>query len=283
MNLQTMLGSMPKSQFVADYFHRLPFALAGGAAELVPLGSWEVLGSILGGEGIDLLIVRDGQQYAGRDPASLDAAQALSGEGYTIVVRHAERNHDQIRDLAVAFERDFAAGVDVHLYVTPAGGRGFSWHYDAEDVFIVQTSGRKEYSLRKNTVQPWPLVETMPDDLRYPSEIMPLMRVVLAAGDWLYIPCGYWHKADASASQDTAISLAIGVMSPAAIEVYDFLRTRLLESLLWRQRLPLSGTAATEAGDELLSRYRELFRQLAADLQTALQDEAFLQSFLARR
>jgi ribosomal protein L16 Arg81 hydroxylase len=282
MNLQTLLGSIPKQRFVAEHFHRLPLALAGGAAPLIPLGSWDVLGTILACEGVDLLIVRDGQQYAGCDPTNLEAAQGLSREGYTIVVRHAERHHAALRDLAATFEEDFRAAVDVHLYVTPAGGRGFSWHYDAEDVFILQTSGRKEYSLRKNTVQPWPLVETIPDDLRYPAEIMPLMRVVLAAGDWLYIPCGYWHKADASVSEETAISLAIGVMSPTAIEVYDHLRTRLLDSLLWRQRLPIRGAASPHSSDELMSLHRDLFHQLAADLNGLLHDDEFLQSFLMR-
>jgi ribosomal protein L16 Arg81 hydroxylase len=280
IDLEALLGEMPTSKFVGEYFHRLPFALAGAANSLIPLGSWEVLGEIIGSEGLDLLVVRDGQQLAGPDPTSLKMAQKLSAEGYTLVVRHAERHHAGIRSLAAAIEEDFAAPVNVHLYATPAGGRGFSWHYDAEDVFIVQASGRKEYSLRKNTVHPWPLVETIPADMRYPSEIMPLMRVVLAAGDWLYIPCGYWHKADAAESPETAISLAIGVMSPAAIEVYDFLRTRLVDSLLWRQRLPVAGKAATLSEAEMKSHYRQLFGQLAADLGRALEDEALLESFL---
>ncbi len=77
------------------------------------------------------------------------------------------------------------------------GTPGFSWHYDAEDVFIIQTAGEKEYSLRKNTVNPWPLEETLPADMQYERELMPLMRVLLRGGDLLYIPCGYWHKAEA--------------------------------------------------------------------------------------
>ena len=40
----------------------------------------------------------------------------------------------------------------VQLFVTPAETHGFSWHYDAEEVFIVQTAGVKDYLLRENTV-----------------------------------------------------------------------------------------------------------------------------------
>jgi 50S ribosomal protein L16 3-hydroxylase len=283
VDLSQMLGGLSKSAFVRDYFHRLPFSSTGGAAGLLSLGSWQSLAAVLGQPGLDLLVVRDGQQYAGLDPADPNAAQELTRRGYTLVVRHAEKHYAPISELARSFEHDFAADVNVHLYVTPAGGQGFSWHYDAEDVFIVQTAGSKEYSLRKNTVQPWPLEETLPVDMKYAREIMPLLRSKLTAGDWLYIPCGYWHKADAAHSTEEAISLAIGVMSPAAIDVFDFLRAHLLESLVWRQRLPVRGVASALSAEEQWHKHRELFRQLAADLSKALSDEELVRDFLDRR
>ena len=283
MNIESLLGEIPKTKFVQEYFHRLPFSLAGAARSVCQLGSWEVLGEILGQDGVDVMVVRDGQQYAGTDPRTLEHAKTLSAEGYTILVRHAESHHEQLKKLAAGFEDDFHAPANIHSYATPAGKHGFSWHYDAEEVFIVQTTGRKEYSLRKNTVHPWPLVETIPQDMGYRREITPLMRVLLSAGDWLYIPCGYWHKAEAQESNETAISLALGVMSPSAMDVYDHLRPRLLGSLLWRQRLAAGGAASTLSSDELVSHYRELFEQLADDLAKTLRDEQFLHDFLARR
>src|SRR4051812_30527970 len=111
MNLQTLLGATSTAQFVAEHFHRLPFSSAGAAKSVIPLGSWDTLAEILRGKAVDLLVVRDGQQYAGPDPQSLKEAQSLSTEGYTIVVRHAERHHDGLRDLAASFELDFDAPV----------------------------------------------------------------------------------------------------------------------------------------------------------------------------
>ena len=282
MNIQCLLGDIPKSKFVEDYYHKLPFSLEGTARPVCKMGTWEVLGEILGEKDVDVMVVRDGQQYAGPDPRTPDAARALSGEGYTILVRHAEKHNEELEALATAFKDDFDAPVNIHMYATPPGKYGFSWHYDAEEVFIMQTTGQKEYSLRKNTVNPWPLVETIPNDMGYAREIMPLMRVLLSAGDWLYIPCGYWHKADARDSAETAISMALGVMSPSAVDVYDFLRARLLDSLLWRQRLPASGTESPVCHDQLVARYRELFEQLADDLAKSLRDERFVRDFLAR-
>src|SRR5205085_7566357 len=130
--------------------------------------------------------------------------------------RHAELHDEQLAELASSFAKDFAAAVNIHVYCTPAGEYGFGWHYDAEEVFLIQTLGRKEYSLRKNTVHPWPLEETLPSDMRYEREIMPLMRCELAASDWLYIPSGYWHMGK---SLETSITLAIGIQPHSAIEV----------------------------------------------------------------
>src|SRR5690606_35223977 len=146
---------------------------------------------------------------------------------------------------------------------TPGGRHGFGWHYDAEDVFILQTTGRKEYSLRKNTVNPWPLMETLPANMKYERELMPLMQCLLAAGDWLYIPHGYWHMGRAD---EDAISLAVGVLAPSGLDAFDALRTRLVPSMLWRQRLPVSGDAAALDEEALLAEYRARFAELADDL-----------------
>jgi ribosomal protein L16 Arg81 hydroxylase len=282
MSIQAWLGETPKQQFVADYFHKLPFSRSGGGREHCGLGDWQVLDEVLRAAGADVMLAQRGRQQTGELPRSAAAAQALVAEGCTVLVRHAERQHAGIARLAAGFAADFAAPVNVHVYVTPPGQFGFGWHYDAEDVFVLQASGSKEYALRKNTVNPWPLEETLPGDMRYEREIMPLMRCLLSPGDWLYIPAGYWHKAEAQGDQPS-ISLAVGVMSRTALAVYDQLRGRLLDSLLWRQRLPIVGAASPLSPDELRSRYRELVSQLADDMSNALRREDFLDALLDGR
>jgi 50S ribosomal protein L16 3-hydroxylase len=281
MALQTLLGSRSRQSFADEYLHRLPLALPQTAKEFCPLGTWETLQSILR-HPADIMVVKQGKRYEGQDPQDLHELRALSADGYTILVRHAERHHEQLSQLAKSFQRDFCAPVDIHVYVTPAGTHGFSWHYDAEDVFIIQTAGTKTYSLRKNTVNPWPLVETTPDNMRFERELMPLMQVELHSGDWLYIPCGYWHKADAAGGEEAAISLAVGVMSPAAIDLLDFLRPRLLSSLLWRQRLPTAGEASSLTAEEWDARIREVSSMLADDLSSVLRDQYLAQRYRER-
>jgi ribosomal protein L16 Arg81 hydroxylase len=280
MDLQALLGDLPVGRFVTDYYHRLPYSTAGLAATLCGLGTWGSLTAILAQDGADVIVCRRNERYAGGQPRTSDDARRLVEDGYTLLVRHAERHDPRLHHLATAFQRDFAAPVNIHMYCTPGGQYGFGWHYDAEEVFIVQTTGRKEYSLRKNTVNPWPLEETLPADMRYEREIMPLVRCELAAGDWLYIPSGYWHMGE---SRELSISLAIGVMSPTALDVFDFLRLRLLDSIFWRQRLPVAGAASTVSDEPLREEYARLFRDLGQELQKMLNNPGEVEAFLAKR
>ena len=278
MKLQTLLGKLPSAQFVAEYYQRLPYSLPGGAQPLCDAGSWEALCGILSQPQADVLVCRQNERYQGPPPRSDGDARALIDQGYTLLVRHAERHDERLARLAAEFTADFAAPVNIHMYATPAGQFGFGWHYDAEEVFIVQTAGRKEYLLRKNTVNPWPVEESLPSDMHYEREIMPLARCELTAGDWLYIPSGYWHKAT---SRELALSLAIGVQPRTGIDVLDLMRRKALESLLWRQRLPVAGRGAALDEEKLADAYREVVRTFSRDLNRQLDDSQFVAELLA--
>jgi len=275
--LDDWLGEVSKADFCEQHFHKLPYTAAGRVAASDRWCNWQTLERIIAAEDIDLMVCRRGRQYAGPPPTTAEAARRLRDEGYTLLVRHAERHDPQLQQLAESFAADFGGQINVHIYATPGDEFGFGWHYDAEDVFILQTEGSKEYSLRKNSVHPWPLVETIPADMQYEREIMPLFRCRLKAGDWLYIPAGYWHMGQA---QQTGVSLAIGVLSPAAIDIYDLARRRLVHSLLWRQRLQTSGVAAGLDRAERRRRIRELLDMLARDLSELYRSEEFVDAVL---
>jgi len=142
---QDLLGQFPSSQFFSEYLHRLPLALPDVGQSVTSLGTWTTVGLLIAAPDADLMIVRRGQVYSGERPVDLSTARRLSDDGYTIVVRHAELHDSQIAGLAGMFSNTFRAPVDVHVYATAPESFGFSWHYDAEDVFIFQCAGEKEY------------------------------------------------------------------------------------------------------------------------------------------
>lgn len=275
--LKQLLGELTVERFLEEHYLKLPLAMQGTATALVPQGDWRMLTELLAAPGVDLVIAGREGRWTGKEPRSGADARKLLDAGYTIGIRHAQQLDQRLANLAAEFQAAFAAPVDIHFYVTPADCPGFGWHYDAEEVFILQTAGSKAWSLRKNTVNPWPLRETLPEDMRYGAEIMPLVRCRLEAGDWLYIPGGYWHSTEAGAE---SYSLSVGIAAQAGIDVLDFARQELLDSLRWRQRLiplgDLSGMDEAALQDALAAHFNEL----AADLAKLLHDPRFVERFI---
>jgi 50S ribosomal protein L16 3-hydroxylase len=278
--LERLFQPVSAAAFIERYFHQLPVAVPQAAAGLCSLATLDTLRGIAAHAEAKIRRSRQGQWWPDEARPSYEELCRSLDEGWTIFVRHAEKYDDGLAGLAREFQQAFPAPIDVHFFCTPPGTPGFGWHYDVEDVFVLQTQGSKKYRLRKNTVNPWPLVETTPDDLSYEAERSLAMECVLAAGDWLYIPPGYWH---ATQADELSLSLSVGIMSPTAIDLFNLLRPLLVESLRWRQRLPLTGDLTGIAIGEERQRLRAILSDLGDDLAHRLTSEGFLDAYLQWR
>jgi ribosomal protein L16 Arg81 hydroxylase len=279
--IEGLLRGLPLREFLDRIWTRAPHTVAGGAAGATSFSGWPAVEAILARPDVDGFLAREGAMWEGGRLPPYAEIRTLLSQGHTLAIRNAERHDPELRRLADGFRADFAAEVNVHVYCTPPQRSGFGWHYDPEDVFILQTQGAKEYQLRKNTVNPWPLLAQMPKDLRYEREVMPLWSCLLKPGDWLYIPTGWWHSA--RGAEGDSISLAIGLMTPSAMELLDFLKLELLNSLVWRQRLPVVGTATPASPEELGKVHQSLLKDLGRDLARLLSDEDLARRFLEWR
>lgn len=205
--LREWLGETSVSEFVATHLGRAPFAAPGMARSALSALDWDALGRILAAAP-DVIVVAGGALLESPTPRSGADARALLQRGEGFVVRRAERHDAALRSIATSFERELTGTARVQLFVTPAATHGFAWHYDAEEVFIAQTVGVKEYFFRKNTIDPRPVFGAQPDFSRIREERTPKMSCVLAPGDWLYLPRGWWHVAKA---REDSLSISIGV------------------------------------------------------------------------
>jgi ribosomal protein L16 Arg81 hydroxylase len=277
MDLASTLGLPSLDQFLERHFRQFPFVSTVGSVDVVRPFGWDTVGQLLESPDVDWLLTREGVPIScERRPTATEAADLLA-TGHGLRFRHAERHCAAIGSLAMVFQRALAAPVDCHVNCTGANAVGLNWHYDAEDVFVLQTLGTKEWSLRKNTVHPWPLIETLPEDMQYERETMPIMRCQLAEGDWLYIPAGYWHFTRAN---EVSISMSVGLLPPTAIDLLDFLRSQLPADLRWRQRLPALADPQSESTP---GGWQAIVHDLASDLSRRLTDRRLVESFLAAR
>lgn len=269
--LEEMLAPLSLQEFSAEYLFRIPYAAPLSASRFKDLISWSLLEEILAVEHNDCWLPFRGKLPD--DPAlstgKLSIAQMHEGfaEGRTILIRHSERAHPKLKAIAQDFSDIFQDPVDIQLYGTPAGEEGFDWHYDAEEVFVIQSAGEKEFRLRANTTFPWPVPSKVPQHKYFAAERpTPEIRCWLKPGDWLYIPAGYWHKARAITP---SFHLSVGVMSTTGVGLLQSLLPKLAENPLWRRRVPLRATAQDSYQDHL----RELLLHLSAELETHKVDE----------
>jgi 50S ribosomal protein L16 3-hydroxylase len=252
--LPLLLRNEDAPRFWSSHYLRQPFGSVDGAAPLRGLLTDERLETLIA-SACDVTVVRDGR--LGDDPRPTTAAAAWErvASGSSLVFRHVERHDPVIAGISGALMLDVLGPVDAHIYVTPAGHHGFGWHYDAEEVFFLHLDGVKDFFLRRNTVNPDPVPEAMPRDLRFEEETSPIMQCRVHPGDWLYIPRGWWHMARARVDSR---SLSLGLLAPTPLAVIGSRRGARAEDPRWCQRLPPTGRAVPDARPPLEAWYHAL-------------------------
>lgn len=271
-----MLQGQDLEFFLSKYFTRLPFSIPNGALEFKHHLNWEIVESVIETQKSILRIIKDGVMT--KDHAQIDfkSAKQFFEIGNTLLLKNAELSHLTLKELANDFSNSFHTEVDIQLYCTPENHNAFGWHYDVEEVFIIQTKGSKLYTIRHNTVHPNPLISSISSDFGYEKETSDLqMTVFLNEGDWLYIPSGWWHIAR---TQSESMHISIGLMPRSAIDVVSFLPTYLSQDSFWRKRMPVHKEFNSET--EKLAFYKDAMEALGKDLQKKISDPEFIKQLL---
>lgn len=276
MKILNKLLKDQSEEFLLKHFTRLPYSSQSGAKEFTHLLDWQAIAEIIEKKNSILRIVKDGQMTRDYTQESYLEAKEFYKNGHTLLIKNAEKSHDGFKSICNDFAQSFHTEVDIQLYCTPENNNAFNWHFDVEEVFILQARGSKEYSIRQNTVHPYPLVSSISKDMGFEKETSDLeIKVLLKEGDWLYIPSGWWHIAR---TQSESMHISIGLMPRSAVDVAGFLPGYLARFPFWRTRLPIHKNFANVADEKAF--YQEAFQTLATDLASKVNDPEFLDRFL---
>jgi hypothetical protein len=207
------LGELTLAEFSSGVLGRQAWARPGAALGPSAAFGWDALGRLLERPALDLIVIARGQLLEVEPPRSLADARALLAADAGFVVRRAERHDRDLARLAADVSRDLPGAAHVQIFVTPARSYGFAWHYDAEEVFIVQTAGVKDYYFRANTVTREPPRSVRHDFGCFRQETSPLQTARLVPGDVLYLPAGWWHRAQCV---EESLSISLGLRPLAA-------------------------------------------------------------------
>lgn len=193
--------------------------------------------------------------------------------GSTLVFQSLHQRWPSLRSLCWSLAREFSAGAQVNVYLTPPNSRGFSAHYDTHDVFVVQVHGRKRWQVFERQIelplhgQPYHAGESEPGRL--------LEEVELTAGSLLYLPRGYVHSAvsDSSAS----VHLAVGLITVTwATTLLQTVEAAIEQDVRYRKSLPPGFAQDDAARSGSARQLGKLLRRLAdqIDCDAGIADAA---------
>jgi hypothetical protein len=230
----------PPARFAAEHWGRAPLLtraadLGGDFADLLDAAAVDELVSARGLRTPFLRMAKQGDVLpAGRftrsggagagiaDQAADDKILALMADGATLVLQALHRTWPPLVDFGARLAAELGHPVQINAYVTPPQNQGFAAHYDVHDVFVLQVTGRKRWTIHAPVVeaplanQPW---EQRRAAVAARAAEAPVIDTVLEPGDALYLPRGTIHAAQALG--EVSIHLTVGVHP---VSRYDLVR-----------------------------------------------------------
>ena len=174
------------------------------------------------------------------DQAADDKVLAELADGSTLVLQGLHRTWPPLVDFSAQLADELGHPVQINAYVTPPQNQGFAPHHDVHDVFVLQVSGRKHWTIHPPVVDD--ALGNQPFDA-FKGEIAervaqePLIDTVLEPGDALYLPRGTVHSAQALG--ETSIHLTIGVHPVTRYDLVRFLLDAVQDDPRLRASLPM--------------------------------------------
>jgi hypothetical protein len=281
MRLEHLLSPLPVDEFLTNFWGRTFKHVPGAPDKFAHLLPWRRLNEALEQHRFDfprIRLTRDGERlqpgsyirysYPGRKRVAVprlryDKLTHELSNGATLVLDAVDELYESLRGLAEALELFFHERIQINAYASWRTSRGFDLHWDDHDVFILQVTGRKHWTVHGMT-RPYPLA----GDPKEPKPTEPpLWDHILEAGDLLYIPRGFWHVA--YPLNEPTLHLTVGVHNRAGLDLLRWLVDRMRSLETFRMDLPRFATRETieahlvqmrgdllaEWDDDILNRY----------------------------
>ncbi len=167
--------------------------------------------------------------------APLKAASFVNclAEGATLIIDSVQQHVAAIRGLSESFQDALRARTVVNLYAGWRTQKGFSLHWDPQDLLILQVSGRKHWKVYRPT-----RVNPLSGDLvpAPPAEDSPVWDGILEDGDMIYLPRGWWHVA--YPLDGPSLHLTVTVMPASGEDLIKWLTRKLRRHTDIRMNVP---------------------------------------------
>ncbi|MGI9475502.1 MAG: cupin domain-containing protein [Hyphomicrobiaceae bacterium] len=171
-------------------------------------------------------------------PGRIDLPRAyqLFATGATISLSQLHERVAPLARLCRAMEKTFSSHFQTNIYLSPPNAQGFKTHFDSHDVFVLQVSGSKQWTLYDTAIV-LPL-RGQAFDPEVHSAGPPTREFTLHAGDLFYCPRGLFHSA--RSTDETSLHITLGLIGKTwADAVLEAVSEACLASPALRANLPV--------------------------------------------
>jgi ribosomal protein L16 Arg81 hydroxylase len=288
VSLDWLINPIGREKFLAEYWEKQPLA--------VRRDQKDYFGSLLSLDDVDQVITTlnltypqitlknadkevTAADYTARNGA-LDAASVyqLFTEGSSIVLAFLDTVLPSLTSLCRSLEKELCFPLQANVYLTPAGAKGAKYHYDTHDVFVLQISGSKRWTMYGTPVE-LPL-SNQDFNPRVHEQGAPTMEFELEPGDVAYVPRGLVH--DARSSDEVSLHITLGILCYRWVDLLlELVADEALNNSAFRKSLPVGFARENFDSGPAQQILRDLLHRLVANSNLELVLDRFTEQWIS--
>jgi 50S ribosomal protein L16 3-hydroxylase len=264
--------------FLREYWQKKPLLIrAQGEAFVDPISPDELAGLACEDCVESRLVIKDqtsDKWSVETGPFEESRFETLVDGPWSLLVQAVDQWHEEVRGLLAGFDFIPNWRIDDVMISYSEDGGGVGPHFDYYDVFLIQGSGQKRWSLGGYADSRSECLDN--NALRLLAKFETVDEWILNPGDILYLPPNYAHH---GVSIGKSLTYSIGFRAPSVAEIIDDYFHELIPALAPEARyLDASPKLPSQSGEMTL----EVGQQLSALLGATLTDPERLANWFAR-
>ncbi len=294
MSFEWLVDPILPSDFFAEYYEQKPLLVARQQpSKWAPLLSVDAIDRYLSTTTPyypDVFLVDAARDFEANDysfpdsdpPGRIDLPRAygLFAAGATISLSQMHERVEALAGLCRAMEKTFSSHFQTNIYLSPPNAQGFKAHFDSHDVFVLQVTGSKRWTLYDTTIVLPLRGQAFDPETHTPGP--PTREFTLQAGDLLYCPRGLFHSA--RSTDEMSLHITLGLIGKTWADVMiEAVSAACLTSPALRANLPVGFANPGFDSAQAAETFRELVDRFAREAQLAPILQRLAEDFVTSR